>query len=77
MIFWGFTIHKAQGKTLDHEVVYLSKSYKYCGVTLVTLYDVHESKYFLMKPCYLENLLKVKLFQFTTFDIIGYSIIKY
>ena len=40
IILWDFTIHKAQGKTLDYLLIYLRISEKRCGVTLADISSV-------------------------------------
>ena len=76
MILWYFTIHKAQGKTLDCAVIDLVKSDKCCGTTLFFHRLYCDFRYVLLKPCSLE-LIKGKLVQFSTFNLIVYSKIKY
>lgn len=56
---WAFTIHKAQGKTLDLAVIDLGKSEKCSGMTLVALSRVRGLKDLLLKPFSMERLDKV------------------
>ena len=58
VLAWAFTIHKSQGKTLDHAVIDLGKSEKCCGMTLVALSRVRELQHLLLKAFSLERLHK-------------------
>ena len=59
MLSWAFTIHKSQGKTLDHAVVDLGSSEKCNGMTLVALSRVRHLNNLLLKPFTFERLQKV------------------
>ena len=59
MISWAFTIHKAQGKTLDIAVTNFGKSKKCSGMTLVGLSRVRVLNDLLLKPLSMERLVKV------------------
>ena len=59
ILSWAFTIHQAQGKTLDCAVINLVTSKKCCVKTLVALSRVRELKHLLLKPFSVERLVKV------------------
>ena len=56
---WAFTIHKIQGKTLEHIVIDLGEGDKFSGLMLVALPKVRIFKHLLLKPLTSERLCKV------------------
>ena len=50
MIYWAYTIQKSQGNTLDIAIIYLGKSEKCSGMTLVALSRVNKLSHLLLRP---------------------------
>ena len=59
IISWSYTIHKSQVNTLYLVTIYLGKSEKCSGMTLVSISCVQKLSNFLPHPIFLEQLQRV------------------